>query len=102
MLVHCDDIVDKVIIVGSSGGFMLEAWDYFTWDDVKFFSNDDGTYKGGALLVYRGDSEEYWTHVTPEFCSLLNLYRTYWRNRFIREPSTSDQLLVQERSPQEL
>ncbi|MCY4490171.1 MAG: hypothetical protein OXC46_01760 [Thaumarchaeota archaeon] len=100
MLVHCHDIIDKVIIVGfSSGGFRLEAWDYFTWDDVKFFRNDDGTYKGGALRVYRGDSEEYWTYVTPEFCNLLDLYREYWRNKFMKEPSTSDPLLVRERSP---
>ena len=99
MVVHCNNIIDKVIIVGfSSGGFRLEAWDYFTWDDVKLFRNDDGTYKGGALRVYRGDSEEYWTHVTPEFCSLLDLYRAYWRNRFMRDPSSSDPLLVQERS----
>ena len=72
MLVHCNDIIDKVIIVGfSSGGFRREAWDYFVWDDIKLFRNDDGTYKGGALRVYRGDSEEYWTHVTPEFQTCL-------------------------------
>ena len=100
MLVHCNDIIDKVIIVGfSSGGFRLEAWDYFTWDDVKLFRNDDSTYKGGALRVYRGDSEEYWTHVTPEFCNILDLYRAYWRNKFMRDPAPSDPLLVQERSP---
>ena len=61
MLVHCNDITDKVIIVGfSSGGFRREAWDCFVWDGVKPFRNDDGTYKGGHY-VYRGDSEEDWT-----------------------------------------
>ena len=99
MLVHCEDIIDKVIIVGfASGGFRLEAWDYFVWDDVILFVNDDRSYKGGALRVYRGDSEEYWTHITPEFCNLLDLYRAYWKNRFLREPSPLDPLLAQKRS----
>lgn len=69
MIPHCTDIIDKVIIVGfSCGGFRLEAWDYFTWSDVMFFINDNGTYKGGTLRVYHGYAEEYWTHITPEFC----------------------------------
>ena len=31
MLIHCEDITDKVIIIGfSAGGFKLESWDHFT------------------------------------------------------------------------
>ena len=100
MIVHCEDITDKVIITGfSAGGFRLEAWDYFTWSDVVFFRNEDGTYKGGALRVYQGDVEEYWTHITPEFCNLLDLYKVYWKSKFFAEPLPSDPLLAQERLP---
>ena len=60
MIIHCEDITDKMIIIGfSCAGFRLEAWDYFTWSDVMFFKNDDNSYKGGALRVYHGDVEEY-------------------------------------------
>ena len=46
MIIHCEDITDKVIITGfSCTGFRLEAWNYFTWSDVVFFKNEDGTYK---------------------------------------------------------
>jgi len=100
MIEHCEDITDKVIILGfSSGGFRLEAWNYFTWSDVVFFKNEDGTYKGGALRVYRGDVEEYWTHITPEFCNLLDLYKVYWKSKFYADPLPSDPLLAQERLP---
>ena len=100
MIVHCEDITDKVIITGfSCAGFRLEAWDYFTWSDVAFFKNEDGSYKGGALRVYHGDAEEYWTHITPEFCKLLDLYKVYWKSKFMAEPLPSDPLLAQERLP---
>lgn len=46
-------------------------------EHVVFFRNDDGTYKGDALRVYHGDAEEYWTHITPEFCNLSNIYKIY-------------------------
>jgi len=100
MIIHCEDITDKMIIIGfSCAGFRLEAWDYFTWSDVVFFKNDDNSYKGGALRVYHGDVEEYWTHITPEFCNLLDLYRVYWKSKFFAEPLPSDPLLAQERLP---
>ncbi len=55
MIIHCEDITDKVIITGfSCAGFRLEAWNYFTWSDVVFFKNEDDTYKGGALRIYHG------------------------------------------------
>jgi len=100
MIIHCEDITDKMIIIGfSCAGFRLEAWDYFTWSDVVFFRNEDNSYKGGALRVYHGDVEEYWTHITPEFCNLLDLYRVYWKSKFFAEPLPSDPLLAQERLP---
>ena len=100
MIIHCEDITDKVIITGfSCAGFRLEAWNYFTWSDVVFFKNEDDTYKGGALRIYHGDVEEYWTHITPEFCKLLDLYKVYWKSKFMAYPIPSHPLLAQERLP---
>ncbi len=81
------DITDRLVIqIFSSGGFRLEAWDYFTWKDVVFFKNDDGSYRGAALLVYQGDPESYWTFITPEACDTLSLYREKWKADIGRYP----------------
>ena len=89
------DLTDKAIIVlFSSGGFRVESWNYFTWDDVVYFYNKDDSFKGGALRVYRGDIEEYWCFITPEACRYLMLYREEWKSRFFRYPEKNEPLLI--------
>ncbi len=81
MMEVAHDITDKVIILlFSSGGFRLESWNYFTWSDYIPFKQKDDSYKGGALLVYKGDPESYWTFITPEACKMLELYREQWKS----------------------
>lgn len=95
LITKSNDIVDKVIILlFSSAGFRVEAWDYFTWNDVIFFYNDDETVKGMAIRVYAGDAEEYWTHGTPEAAKILLLYKDYWKARFGKHPNKSAPLVV--------
>ncbi len=97
MLASCD-LVDKIIIVlFSSAGFRLGAWDHFTWNDVIFFTNPDGSHKGLGIRVYAGDTEEYWTHGTPEAAKILMLYREEWKKRFGEYPQISDPLIVPSR-----
>jgi hypothetical protein len=94
MLDISNDITDKVIILMfSSAGFRLEAWDYFTWRDVIFFKNDDDSYKGAALLIYRGDPESYFTFITPEACKALDLYRENWKADIGRYPKPEEPLI---------
>jgi len=94
MLEVTNDITDKVLILMfSSGGFRLESWDYFTWKDVIFFKNDDDTYKGAALLVYRGDPESYFTFITPEACKALENYRESWKIDIGAYPKSDDPLI---------
>ena len=100
MLKITNDIADKVIILmSSSAGFRVEAWDYFTWEDVVFFKNNDETYKGAALRIYRGDPEEYWTFITPEACDALQLYKEKWRSDIGSYPKLTDPLLRSANSP---
>jgi len=88
------DITDKLIILMfSSGGFRVESWNYFTWKDVIFFQNKDGSYKGAALLVYRGDPESYWTFITPECCQTLVRYREKWKSEIGRYPKPDEPLI---------
>jgi len=99
MLEVTNDITDKVIILlFSSGGFRLEAWDYFTWKDVIFFKDDD-SYKGASLLIYRGDPESYFTFITPEACKALDLYRENWKADIGRYPKPDDPLIKSIRFP---
>jgi len=87
-------ITDKLIIqLFSSGGFRVEAWDYFTWQDVVFFKNQDGTFKGAALQVYRGDPESYFTFITPEACRTLENYREVWKSEIGRYPLPKEPLI---------
>ena len=108
MLIHCTDLTDRLIILMfSSGGFRLEAWDYFCWKDIVMLpapgvsaapgGGSDTEYRGAALRVYRGDPEEYWTFLTPETCKVLELYRKEWRSRFLRHPADDDPLLASAR-----
>jgi hypothetical protein len=88
------DITDKVILlVFSSSGCRLGSWDYFTWNDVVFFKNNDGSYKGAALLVYHGDPESYYTFITPEACRALENYREVWKSQTGKYPKPTDPLL---------
>jgi len=99
MLEVTNDITDKVIILlFSSGGFRLEAWDYFTWKDVIFFKDGD-SYKGASLLIYRGDPESYFTFITPEACKTLELYRESWKADIGRYPKPDDPLIKSIRFP---
>ncbi len=99
MLEVTNDITDKVIILlFSSGGFRLEAWDYFTWKDVIFFKDGD-SYKGAALRIYRGDPESYFTFITPEACRALELYRENWKADIGAYPKPDDPLLKSVRFP---
>lgn len=88
-------ITDKLIIqMYSSGGFRLGAWDYFTWKDVTFFKNIDGSYKGAALRVYGGDPESYWTFITPEACKTLETYKEAWKSQTGKYPKDNDPLIM--------
>ncbi len=98
MLEHSTDVIDKLIILMfSSAGFRLEAWDYFCWKDIVFFPDGNNGNKGAGLRVYRGDPEEYWTFITPEACNILLLYKEEWKSRFLRYPKDEDPLIASTR-----
>jgi len=94
MLEGAHDMTDKVIVtLFSSAGFRLEAWNYFTWNDIKLFKNKDGSYKGGAILIYGNDEESYWTHFTPETCRYIKMYKEKWKSDIGEYPKPDQPLL---------
>jgi len=93
------DLTDKVIItLGSSAGFRKESWDYFTWKDLKFFWDGD-VLTGGAILIYRGDPENYWTHFTPEAGKFILEYKELWKSKIGQYPRDDDPLLKSTKIP---
>ena len=93
------DLTDKVIItLGSSAGFRKEAWDHFVWSDLTFFRDGD-TLQGGAILIYRGDPESYWTHFTPEAAKYLLEYKELWKSQIGRYPRDDEPLLKVTKTP---
>jgi len=95
MLSACDTVDKIIILLFSSAGFRLGAWDYLTWSDVVFFYDDENKKsKGMGIRVYAGDAEEYWTHGTPEAAMMLQLYREEWKVRFGKYPENSDPLII--------
>lgn len=85
-------MTDKItVLLFSSGGFRVGAWDYSCWEDLVPVGEPP---EGAALRMYRGYPEEYWTFVTPEAYGAVRLYREEWKHRFGREPRGSDPLLV--------
>ena len=92
MLAGSSSLTDKVIVLlFSSGGFRIGAWDYFCWEDLAPVGDPP---EGAALRVYRGYPEEYWTFVTPEAHGAMGLYRKEWKYRFGDEPRGGDPLLA--------
>lgn len=91
-------LVDKVIVtMHASAGFRLESWDYFTWADFVVFKNDDALITGGAIRIYHGDVEEYWSHLTPEACNYLLLYKERWLQKWGSYPKETDPLIFGEK-----
>ena len=94
------DLTDIVIVtMFSSGGFRLDAWNSFVWGDYVPFVAKDGSYKGGALRIYRGDQEEHWTFLTPEACKYLELYKEQWKVDIGRYPKPDEPLLKATKFP---
>ena len=92
MLAGSSGLTDKVIVLlFSSGGFRVGAWDYLCWSDLVPVGDPP---EGAALRVYRGYPEEYWTFITPEAYGIVDLYRKEWKHRFGQEPGGADPLLV--------
>lgn len=60
-----DRRIKPIIYVMSSSGIRLGAWDYLKWKHVIPIHRDDKLV-GAKLIVYAGESEEYFTFITLE------------------------------------
>jgi integrase len=61
-----DRRIKPIIFTMASSGIRIGAWDYLQWKHVKPVSNDEGKIIAAKLIIYSGDSEEYYCFITPE------------------------------------
>jgi len=82
MLESADIRTKCVILMCSSSGIRVGAFDGMTWGDLTPIhqknNDDDGekTVRAAKLTVYKAEREEYVTFVTPECYHLLEQYKT--------------------------
>ena len=79
MLESADTRTRCVILVCSSSGIRVGAFDKMTWEDLSplYQKNNDGekTLAAAKLTVYKGERDEYITFVTPECYFTLEQYK---------------------------
>ncbi|MDH3502519.1 MAG: site-specific integrase [Nitrosopumilus sp.] len=78
MLELADTRTKCVILMCSSSGIRVGAFDGMTWGDLSPISQKhDGkkTIVAAKLTVYKGEREEYTTFVTPECYAILEQYK---------------------------
>jgi hypothetical protein len=50
----------------ASSGIRLGAWESLLWKHIIPITNQNGELSAAKIIVYAGDSEEYYSFITPE------------------------------------
>lgn len=61
-----DTIIKPIVYTMASSGIRLGAWDSLRWKHIIPINNGNGDVIAAKIIVYGGDSEEYYTFITPE------------------------------------
>jgi integrase len=66
-----DRRIKPIVYTMCSSGIRVGAWNYLKWKHVTPIKNDKDEIIAAKLLVYAGESEEYYTFMTPEAYNAL-------------------------------
>jgi len=73
LIQYPDRRIKPIIYTMASSGIRLGAWDFLRWKHITPLTNDTGELVAAKIIVYAGDSEEYYSFITPEaYKSLLD------------------------------
>lgn len=61
-----DRRIKLIVYTMASSGIRLGAWDSLRWKHIIPINNENGDMIAAKIIVYGGDSEEYYTFITPE------------------------------------
>ena len=73
LLEYPDRRIKAIVCTMASSGIRLGAWDYLRWGDIRPIERD-GNLVAGKIIVYAGESEQYFSYLSHE--ALLEL--TKW------------------------
>jgi hypothetical protein len=61
-----DRRIKPIVYTMISSAFRVGAWDFLKWKHIDPINNDKGEVIAARLTVYAGDSEEYYSFITPQ------------------------------------
>lgn len=73
LLGYPDRRLKSAILIMMSSGIRLGAWDYLRLGDIEPITKNDKLI-AAKVIVYRGEDEEYFTFITPEAYTELQIY----------------------------
>ena len=71
---YSDRRIKSIVYVMCSSGIRVGAWEWLKWKHVIPMPNGDGIAK---LIVYAGESEEYFSFISPEAYNELKAYMDF-------------------------
>lgn len=71
LIEYPDGRLKPIIYTMASSGIRLGDQDYLKWKHITPFTNESGNVSAAKILVYAGDSEEYYAFISPEAYSSL-------------------------------
>lgn len=89
-----DRRIKPIVYIMASSGIRLGAWDSLQWKHVTSITNDNSEVIAAKLLIYAGDSEEYYCFITTEAYTALKDWMNY-RSKH-GENITSDSWLMRD------
>jgi hypothetical protein len=89
-----DRRIKPIVYTMASSGIRIGAWDSLQWKHVTSITNDNGEVIAAKLLIYAGDSEEYYCFVTTEAYTALKEWMNYRSNH--GENITSESWLMRD------
>ena len=89
-----DRRIKPIVYIMASSGIRIGAWDSLQWKHVTSITNDNGEVIAAKLLIYPGDSEEYYCFITTEAYTALKDWMNY-RSKH-GENITSDSWLMRD------
>ena len=72
-----DRRIKAIVYTMASSGIRLGAWDYLRWDISYLSKKEDGKVVAAKMIVYPGDTEEYFTFITSEAYFELEKWMNY-------------------------
>jgi hypothetical protein len=75
-----DRRIKPIVYTMASSGIRIGAWDSLQWKHVTPITNDNGEVIAAKLLIYAGDSEEYYCFITTEAYTALKEWMNYRSN----------------------